>query len=52
MRTGSTATGRRLPQGQLPSDRSCASAPMGHLSGERRGGGGTQRPGEMTIMTE
>ena len=33
MRTGSTATGRRLPQEQLPSDRSCARRHEGHLSG-------------------
>ena len=38
MRTGSTATGRRLPQEQLPSDRSCARRHEGPLEwlAERR----------------
>ena len=38
MRTGSTATGRRLPQEQLPSDRSCARRHEGPL--EWRSGAG------------
>jgi len=33
MRTGSTATGRRLPQEQLPSDPQLCVGTMGHLSG-------------------